>query len=76
MPYKQPTVSDRSEAIIVKYCICQKIFCGYDNSVQKIIPFICLVIFAFVAFFVIDVYQTLSDNPNTTYGHLILRDRT
>ena len=44
--------------------------------VKKILPFISLVTFAFVAFFVIDVYQTVSGNPNTTYGHLILRDRT
>ena len=76
MPCEQPTVSDRSEAIIAKYCICQKIFCGYDTSVKKILIIISLTFLAFVAFFVIDVYQTVSGNPNTTYGHLILKDRT
>ena len=44
--------------------------------VKKIILFISVVMFVFVAFFVIDVYQVVSQNPNTTYGHLILRDRT
>ena len=44
--------------------------------VKKIILFISLVIFVFVAFFVIDVWTIVSKNPNTTYGHLILRDRT
>ena len=44
--------------------------------VKKIIILISFIFFTFVAFFVIDVYQTVSGNPNTTYGHLILRDRT
>ena len=44
--------------------------------VKKILLFISLVIFVLVAFFVIDIYKTVSGNPNTTYGHLMLRDRS
>ena len=44
--------------------------------VKKIILLISFIFLAFVAFFVIGVYQVVSQNPNTTYGHLILRDRT
>ncbi|MBC7498577.1 transglycosylase domain-containing protein [Candidatus Gracilibacteria bacterium] len=43
---------------------------------KKILLFISLVIFVLVAFFVIDIYKTVSGNPNTTYGHLMLRDRS
>ncbi len=44
--------------------------------VKKILLFISLVIFVLVAFFVIDIYKTVSGNPNTTYGHLMLRERS
>ena len=46
------------------------------KNMRKIILIISVALFIFVAFFVIDVYQVVSQNPNTTYGHLILRDRT
>ena len=76
MPYEQPTVSDRSEWIIVKYCICQKIFCGYDGFVKKLLLIISVALFIFVAFFVKDIWSIISRNPNTQYGHILLHDRT
>ena len=46
------------------------------KNMRKSVLLIFLIFLAFAAFFVIDVYQVVSQNPNTTYGHLILRDRT
>ena len=43
---------------------------------KKLLLSISLVVFVFVTFFVVNVYHTISSNPNTTYGHLLLRDKS
>jgi hypothetical protein len=42
---------------------------------RKSFLFISTLLFAFVAFFVIGIWNTISRNPNTQYGHLLLLDK-
>jgi penicillin-binding protein 1C len=43
---------------------------------RKILLISTLIILAILAFFVTDIWNTVSQKPNTEFGHLILRDRT
>jgi hypothetical protein len=46
------------------------------KMIKKILIILSLSFLAILAFFIVDVWNTVNQKPNIEFGHLILRDRT